>query len=89
MVRDAGAFRWSSYAHHAGLVIDPLITDHPLYWALGNTPFARHEAWRALCAEGMAASEAQAISDAETANRRPTPVKKRGRPRLAINSVPN
>lgn len=106
MVRDPGAFRWSSYAHHAGAVIDPLITDHPIYWALGNTPFARHEAWRALCAEGMATADAQTISDAtnkgwalgsdafkaaiaDTANRRPVPAKKRGRPKSAINSVPN
>ena len=64
VVREAGAFAWSSYHHHAGVRIDPALTDPPLYWALGNTPFARQEAWRALCADGMAASEAQRISDA-------------------------
>lgn len=64
VVRDPAAFTWSSYSHHAGALIDPVLTDPPLYWALGNTPFARHEAWRQFCAEGVAASEAQVISDA-------------------------
>lgn len=64
MVRDPAAFRWSSYHHHAGALIDPILTDPPLYWALGNTPFARQEAWRQLCAEGLAASEVREISDA-------------------------
>jgi putative transposase len=39
--------RKSSYPHHAGLAIDPSITDHALYWALGNTPFERHRRYRA------------------------------------------
>lgn len=41
-------YRWSSYAHHAGLVQDPVVVDHALYWALGNTPFGREAAYRAL-----------------------------------------
>lgn len=40
--------RRSSYPHHIGLAIDPTITDHPLYWALGNTPFERQRAYRSL-----------------------------------------
>lgn len=36
----------SSAAHHIGLCSDPLIVDHALFWALGNTPFERQEAWR-------------------------------------------
>ncbi|MBB2932114.1 REP element-mobilizing transposase RayT [Paraburkholderia silvatlantica] len=42
-------YRWSSYRHHIGLTVDSLITDHPLYWALGNTPFERQRAYRELC----------------------------------------
>jgi putative transposase len=32
---------WSSAAHHLGRRRDPLISEHPAYWALGNTPFER------------------------------------------------
>jgi putative transposase len=32
---------WSSAQHHAGHRRDPLLTDHPLYWQIGNTPFER------------------------------------------------
>ena len=61
---DPAAFRWSSYAHHAGVIDTPMLTDHPLFWALGNTPFARQAAYRELCAEGMRATDSQRISDA-------------------------
>ena len=33
---------WSSAAHHLGRRRDPLVTDHPLFWATGNTPFANY-----------------------------------------------
>jgi putative transposase len=32
---------WSSAQHHAGRRRDPLLTDHPVYWRMGNTPFER------------------------------------------------
>lgn len=32
---------WTSAAHHVGRRNDPLITEHPGYWAQGNTPFER------------------------------------------------
>ena len=38
-------YKWSSYAHHAGIRPDPVVTDHALYWALGNTPFQREAAY--------------------------------------------
>jgi putative transposase len=41
-------YRWSSHRHHVGLAADPLVTDHSLYWALGNTPFDRQAAYMAL-----------------------------------------
>jgi putative transposase len=40
----AGEWRWSSAAHHLGRVRDALITEHPLYWSIGNTPFERESA---------------------------------------------
>ncbi len=62
--RDPATSVWSSYPHHTGAQVNSFLTDPPGYWALGNTPFARHEAWRQYCAEGVAAHEARAISDA-------------------------
>jgi putative transposase len=34
-------YPWSSHRHYAGARDDKLVTPHPLYWTLGNTPFAR------------------------------------------------
>ena len=36
---------WSTYRHHIGAETVPWISDHPLYWALGNTPFERQSIW--------------------------------------------
>ncbi len=44
--RAAEAERISSVAHHLGLGVDPLVTDHALFWALGNTPFERQSQYR-------------------------------------------
>lgn len=44
---------WSSYRHHAGIEASPLVSDHSLYWALGNTPFERQSNYRTLTAEGL------------------------------------
>lgn len=41
-------YHWSSHAHHTGQRQDPVIVDHALYWALGNTPFQREAAYIAL-----------------------------------------
>ena len=48
MVAAPADYPWSSYAHHAGLRADPLLKPHPLYWAMGNTPFAREHAYAQL-----------------------------------------
>lgn len=39
---------WSSAAHHVGQKVDADITEHPHHWRLGNTPFDREAAYRAL-----------------------------------------
>lgn len=54
-------YPWSSYAHHVGAKADPLITDHSAYWALGNTPFDREAAYKALMHEGLSAEQTQAL----------------------------
>ncbi|GAA5164149.1 transposase [Viridibacterium curvum] len=48
IVGEAAHYPWSSCRHHLGLATDPLVTDHAGYWALGNTPFDRQAAYRAL-----------------------------------------
>ncbi len=57
-------YRWSSYHHHVGSRPDPLIAEHALFWALGNTPFAREAAYRHLIEETIPATEAKALTDA-------------------------
>ena len=57
-------YRWSSYAHHAGVASNPMVTDHACYWALGNTPFERQAAYRALFATDLDPRLADAIRQA-------------------------
>ena len=54
-------YRWSSAAHHAGRRRDPLVSEHPMFWRLGNTPFEREATWRALNQLPLDATQAQAI----------------------------
>ncbi|PMS15240.1 transposase, partial [Paraburkholderia rhynchosiae] len=53
LVTEPGKYQWSSYTHHVGLRVDSFIKDHPLYRALGNTPFERHQAYRDLGAQRL------------------------------------
>ena len=64
IVADPSEYAWSSYAHHVGSKSDPVITDHPLYWALGNTPFEREAAYRGLFEHGITENDAHALSEA-------------------------
>ena len=49
----------SSAAHHLGQGNDPVVSDHSLYWALGNTPFDREMKYRAWLEQGIPSSEAE------------------------------
>ena len=64
LVDTPAAYPWSSYSHHAGLTHSLLITDHPLYWALGNTPFERQGAYLALFEDGLSPAQLTLIRDA-------------------------
>ncbi len=64
LVADAARYPWSSYAHHIGIAADPFIVDHPLYWALGNTPFEREAAYRKLSEQALTLEEMRALKDA-------------------------
>jgi len=64
MVAQPGAHHWSSYANHAGQRQEPWLTPHPLYWELGNTPFAREMAYANLVQSGLASVQQTALTDA-------------------------
>lgn len=55
----AGELAASSEAHHLGRWLDDLVSDHPLFWALGNTPFEREAAYRALLSQPIASEQAE------------------------------
>lgn len=100
LASQAGDYPWSSAAHHLGRRRDPLVTDHPSYWALGNTPFDRQAAYRQLLEHGISDDEARRFSEAaqqswamgsaeflsrlEAQTERPLQPRARGRPRKAI-----
>ena len=57
-------YAWSSYAHHAGVKSDALVTDPALYWALGNTPFQREAAYIQIAQQALTSSELEHINAA-------------------------
>lgn len=64
VVADARDFPWSSHGHYAGLRQDKLLTPHPLYWELGNTPFAREAAYTELVRAGVRSADRDALTEA-------------------------
>ena len=64
MVANAADYPWSSFAHFVGQRVDRLITPHPLFWELGNTPFAREAAYAQLVHAGVNPAEQAALTDA-------------------------
>jgi putative transposase len=64
MVAGPQDYPWSSYAHYIGQRADPLVSPHPLYWEMGNTPFAREAAYQAWVQAGVDGSAQQALTDA-------------------------
>lgn len=59
---DAADYTDSSYRHHVGAALDVLISDHPIYWGLGNTPFQREAAYGKLMAQALTAQEIRDFS---------------------------
>ncbi|RTL32991.1 MAG: transposase [Burkholderiales bacterium] len=55
---------WSSAAHHLGLARQGLISEHPLYWSMGNTPFEREHAYREFIDQGVAPKEQLLFTEA-------------------------
>jgi putative transposase len=48
MVREPAGYPWSSHGHYALGIVNPLLTDHEVYRALGETQAERQAAFRAL-----------------------------------------
>ena len=96
LVAAAQDWVWSSAAHHTGARRDLLVTDHALYWRLGNTPFEREQAHTRVLYEsqqggedphfGQAVAKALALGPAGFVHRiaeslgRPLSSRPRGRP---------
>ena len=64
LVSDASEYPWSSYQHHIGQRVDPLVSDHPIFWALGNTPFQREANYKEMMSQSFSASEMAQLGDA-------------------------
>jgi len=61
LAAQARDYAWSSHAHHVGMRADALVTDHALYWALGNTPFDREDAYQRLYEQGLGSSQVKLL----------------------------
>lgn len=62
MVKDARDYPWSSHGHYVGLRVDKMVTPHPLFWALGNTPFAREAAYAESVRIGITTEQQDALT---------------------------
>lgn len=89
MVADPAEYPWSSYRHHVGLGIDPLVSDHSLVWSLGNTPFDRQAAYRMLFDRALPAAQLellrQSIQRGRPLGALAAPARPRGRPRKGVS----
>jgi putative transposase len=54
-------YAWTSYLHHIGARHDALITDHSLYWGMGNTPFQREAAHKQMLEQGVSQKDGEAL----------------------------
>jgi putative transposase len=63
MVGEPSEYPWSSHSHYTGKRSDRLVTPHPLYWELGNTPFARELAYGELVRAGLGREQELALTN--------------------------
>ncbi len=64
MIADAADFPWSSYRHNALGGRDGLITEHPVYQSLGDSPETRQAAYFQLFRDAVDEATLTAIRDA-------------------------
>ena len=99
----AEEWRWSSARHHFGIANDPLVSDHAVFWSLGNTPFEREARYREFVQQSFPSEQTASLTAAALRGRavgsgtfmdrvaKLTGVRqggKRGRPPL-VKPVPN
>ena len=93
------AVLWSSTPHRLGRRRNPMVSDPPEFWRLGNTPFEREAAYRALLVAGVDPAAVLQLDKAALAGRawgsntflarlsestgRSTQARRRGRPAKA------
>jgi putative transposase len=56
-------YPWSSHLHYVGASVDRCVTPHPVYWQLGNTPFAREVAYAERVRAGLPAQQQIELQD--------------------------
>jgi putative transposase len=61
LVAEPAAYTWSSHRHHVGLRIDTVVSDHSLFWDLGNTPFDRQTTYKGMFDHAGEAEEVEVI----------------------------
>lgn len=64
LVTEPTLYPWSSCGFYSGVRSDRLPKPHALFWALGNTPFAREAAYAELVHAGVSAADGAALADA-------------------------
>ena len=62
MVTQAADYPWSSHGHYIGRQNEAWLTPHPMYWEMGNTPFAREAAYAAMVLSGIDQKQQQALT---------------------------
>ena len=56
-------YPWSSCQHYLGRRVDRLVKPHELFWALGNTPFAREAAYAEMVRVGIDSVQQAALTE--------------------------
>ena len=62
MVGQAADYPWSSHGHYIGRQNEAWLTPHPMYWEMGNTPFAREASYAAMIQSGIDQKQQQALT---------------------------
>lgn len=105
LVSHAREWEWSSAAHHLGRTVDGLVSEHPLFWSLGNTPFERdlrygelletpidpaeQAALRAAALHGWVMGGPAFVANVARQTDRPLQPRPRGRPRKPAPGAPD
>lgn len=63
LVAAARDYAWSSHDHYIGLRSDKLVTPHPIYWEMDNTPFGREAAYSSRVQGGLQRDTQLALTD--------------------------